>query len=185
MNETLRPIELFANEAHADQRNKHSDEPYVNHLVRVKQYCNTVTSDPVVLATALLHDLFEKTPVTEQELRSFLQNNFSANDAEQVILMVKDLTVMYTSFKYPALGKTKRKEMEMNRLEQKSDLVQTIKCADILDNSTTLESLESGEAIEKLNEYQQLLKLLTKADKDLHKRATDAVEHALLTVSSR
>ncbi|MGN6491523.1 MAG: HD domain-containing protein [Agriterribacter sp.] len=185
MSETLRSIELFANKAHAGQRNKHSDEPYVNHLVRVKQYCNAVTSDPVVLATALLHDLFEKTPVTEQELRLFLQNSFSDNDTEQIILMVKDLTVMYTSFKYPALGKTKRKEMEMNRLAQKSDLVQTIKCADVLDNSLTLESLESCEAIKKLNEYQQLLKLLTKADKDLHKRASDAVENALLNLSFR
>lgn len=185
MNEALRSVELFVNKAHADQRNKHSDEPYVNHLLRVKQHCNAVTSDPVVLATALLHDLFEKTPVTEQELRSFLENIFSGNDTEQVILMVKDLTVMYTSFKFPALDKAKRKEKEMNRLEQKSDLVQTIKCADILDNSMTLESAESHKAIEKLNEYQELLKLLTKADRDLHTRATEAVENALLLVHSR
>src|ERR1700741_3989165 len=68
----IRAVE-FAAQKHRMQRRKDSDaSPYINHpiaLMHVLCIDGGIT-DPVILATAALHDTVEDTETTEEELRA-------------------------------------------------------------------------------------------------------------------
>ncbi|MBQ7170803.1 MAG: HD domain-containing protein [Clostridia bacterium] len=59
----------FAAEAHAGTRRKNTDTPYILHPLEVAAIAGTMTSDPEVLAAAVLHDTVEDTPTEPGEIR--------------------------------------------------------------------------------------------------------------------
>ena len=60
----------FAARAHEGQKRKGSDAPYLIHPLEVAAICATVTSDPEILAAAVLHDVVEDAGVKPEELRA-------------------------------------------------------------------------------------------------------------------
>lgn len=60
----------FALEAHRGQVRKLNELPYIIHPMEVATICATLTSDPEVLAAAVLHDTVEDTDTTMEALEA-------------------------------------------------------------------------------------------------------------------
>lgn len=60
--------EMFAIDAHAGQKRKGSNRPYVLHPIQAMQIVRRLTDDEEVVAAAVLHDTLEDTGVTKAEL---------------------------------------------------------------------------------------------------------------------
>lgn len=58
----------FAAEAHASQKRKTTQEPYINHLIRVAHRVADAGLDENVVAAALLHDIVEDTDTGIEDL---------------------------------------------------------------------------------------------------------------------
>jgi (p)ppGpp synthase/HD superfamily hydrolase len=131
----LKDVIRFADEAHGEQMRKYSSDRYIVHPARVMEICRDFNSSLPVLAAALLHDVLEDTSVTADELLLFLLTVMSARDAQTCLQLVIDLTDVYVKENYPGMNRKKRKEMERERMSRIQRDSQTIKYADILDNS--------------------------------------------------
>ncbi len=60
----------FAERAHEGAVRKGSRIPYITHPLEAAVIAASITSDPEVIAAAVLHDVLEDTDVTEEELRA-------------------------------------------------------------------------------------------------------------------
>ncbi|PQA55517.1 HD domain-containing protein [Siphonobacter curvatus] len=183
--ETLEKIQEFARQAHEGQRRKYADEPYINHPIRVMQVCEAYTQELPVLAAALLHDVLEDTEVTAEEMQEFLSGVMGEAEVRRTLKLVQELTDVYTHADYPGLNRDQRKSREAERMAKVSPAAQTIKYADILDNSLDIVESESDFAPKYLIESKTLLQRMTWGDKTLHKRAAEAVGQGLLKVRGR
>lgn len=76
---------VFAAEAHVAQRRKGLDEPYINHPLRVAAAVEACGLPPDAVAAALLHDVVEDTPVTQERIAA----EFPERVAHLVRLMTK------------------------------------------------------------------------------------------------
>ena len=177
-NALIEKVQAFAAKAHEGQRRKFADEPYSNHVVRVMQTCNKVSTDEVLLSAALLHDVLEDTPVPEEDMRSFLNEIFVQGDAERVIDLVKERTDVYTPEVFPSWNRRKRKKMENDRLKDIDADAQTIKYADIIDNSTDIANIEYGFSAKYISEYMSLLEVLNRGNSMLYREAIKTVTQA-------
>lgn len=82
MSEMLSKAILIATNAHAGQFDK-GGSPYIMHCIKVTHY--THSTDPEILAIAMLHDVIEDTDVTYKDFRVF-------GMSERVIEGVRALT---------------------------------------------------------------------------------------------
>ena len=171
-------IEQYAREAHGDQQRKYEPGPYIIHLVRVKNICLDYVNDDTIGAAALLHDVLEDTPVTKQELFDFL-HPLAGSRAKRVLDLVVELTDIYTKVNYPQWNRRKRKAREAERLAQVSPEAQTIKYADILDNSTTISKAEGDFAKVYLTEARTLMKAMQKGNPVLRIRVLESVNKSI------
>lgn len=174
----IEKVQSFAAKAHEGQKRKFANEPYINHVVRVMQTCNKVSSDEALLSAALLHDVLEDTPVPEEDLRSFLNELFEQPDSIRVMELVKELTDVYTPSAFPSWNRRKRKRMENERLKDISPDAQTIKYADIIDNSTDIAGIEHGFSVKYMSEYTALLEVMNKGNSRLYSEAIQTVTQA-------
>jgi guanosine-3',5'-bis(diphosphate) 3'-pyrophosphohydrolase len=180
MDNVLEQVKAFATKAHGEQRRKFADEPYIAHPIRVMEICAAHTKDVAVLAAALLHDVLEDTAVKKDELQVFLNGVMDSTKAQRTLLLVDELTDRYVKANYPQWNRRKRKSKETERLEKTSAESQTIKYADIIDNSAEIAHQETDDfAIVFLKECQALLKRLDKGNPVLHQRALDTVQEGL------
>src|SRR5687767_3762622 len=179
MEEILRQVQQFAKEAHGNQRRKFIDEPYINHPVRVMEHCRKYSRGLPVAAAALLHDVLEDTDVTADVLRAFLDKIMSAPDARQTMILVKDLTDVYTHSAFPQWNRRVRKTKESERLASSHPDAQTIKYADIIDNSESIAGSGDDFAAKFLHECRSLLKKMKAGNPELYKIARDTVDVAI------
>ncbi|MGN6436557.1 MAG: HD domain-containing protein [Agriterribacter sp.] len=182
---SVEKVEAYAREVHASQRRNFADEPYINHLVRVKQLCATVSNDPSILSAALLHDVLEDTDTPESAMLTFLQSIVGLEQAKSIVQLVRELTDVYTSKAYPQWNRRKRKRMEAQRLAAVSSDAQTIKYADIIDNSQDILTIDSRFAEKLLWEYQLLLKVMTKGNPGLRSLAVSNIYAAMSLINTR
>lgn len=178
MNEVLQQVKNFAGQAHGEQQRKFVAELYINHPVRVMELCSTVTQSLPVLSAALLHDVLEDTPVRKEELLNFLSTVMELSTAKRTLDLVVELTDLYTKANYPDLNRKKRKAREKERLSKTSADAQTIKYADIIDNSRDIGG-EPDFAPVFLRESAQLLAAMEKGHEGLRQQAIAAVEQSL------
>ncbi len=68
----------FAAKCHEGQLRKGTDIPYIVHPMEACTIAATITSDPEVLAAAVLHDVLEDCRVTIQELKDRFGNRVAA-----------------------------------------------------------------------------------------------------------
>lgn len=176
MDEVLKQVRNFADQAHGDQTRKYSPDRYIVHPTRVMEICRQYTNDRAVLSAALLHDVLEDTPVKKESIEDFLQTIMDHNDAQRTIKLVVELTDIYTKKNFPGWNRRKRKAKEVERMEKTSAESQTIKYADILDNCGEIAENDPDFANTFLSECRNLLKTMTKGNSELRQRAIDTVD---------
>lgn len=179
MDELLAKITDYGDEAHGDQMRKYVPDRYMVHPVRVMEKLRGITDDKTILAAALLHDVLEDTPVTENEMHQFLLTLMNSDEARRTLDLVVELSDVYVKSAYPKLNRRTRKSKELDRLEKTSADSQTIKYADILDNTMEIVDEDSSFAKVYLSEVRQILRRLDKGDAQLRSEAMEAVENGL------
>lgn len=179
MEDTLNKIRDYADNAHGEQMRKYTPERYIVHPVRVMETCRQYDSRLPVLAAALLHDVLEDTPVTEAETLDFLLTVMDPKDAKQTLELVIEMTDVYVRSAYPHLNRKERKQKELERIATTNPDAQTIKYADILDNSTEMAAMDEGFAHRYLKECLAILKVADKGDKGLYEKVVKAVREEL------
>lgn len=179
METVLDDIKQFADCAHGDQVRKYCADRYIVHPVRVMELCRTVTSEITILAAALLHDVLEDTKVTPDEMEAFLLKKMTPGEAEKTLGLVVELTDVFVKKNFPSMNRRERKQKEAERMALTSPGAQTIKYADIIDNSKEIVSNDLDFAQVFLKECRALLKKMNKGDKELYQQALDVVNGAL------
>lgn len=180
MNELLQTVRDFADRAHGEQMRKFAPERYIAHPIRVMELCQAQTHDTAILAAALLHDVLEDTPVQGEELLHFLLGVMEERTARRTLELVVELTDIYTKKNYPGWNRRKRKAHETERLMKTSAAAQTIKYADIIDNSAEIARQDTEDfALVFLRECKALLKKITNGDAVLYQQAIDTVDEGI------
>lgn len=182
MEEILAQITDFGDKAHGEQLRKYSPDRYMVHPVRVMQRCRHYTDDISVLSAALLHDVLEDTPVTENEIRSFLANLLTAEQTDKAICLIVDLTDVYTKDAFPKLNRRTRKSKEMERLSNIHPEAQTVKYADIIDNSSEISTSDPSFAKVYLMEGRAILQKMDRGNPELYEIAKETVNTALNSI---
>lgn len=126
----------FVTEAHKGQTRKGTDEPYLNHVLRVAQMAHDkIKKGHYAYEIGLCHDLIEDTTVTDYWLlKNLIHFGYPLQIAYHIMNNVIALTDYYTRENYPHDNRYDRKTMEFNRLSAISPLAQNIKACDIIDN---------------------------------------------------
>lgn len=179
MEKVLADILHFATRAHGTQRRKYRDEMYINHPVRVMELCSGYDNRTEVAAAALLHDVLEDTAVSEFQMHAFLNTLLNEDQVKHIMEMVRDLTDVYTKKQYPVLNRSQRKQKELQRIARTCAASQTIKYADIIDNTNDIVLYAPSFAPRYLRECYNILKTATKGNPRLYERAFEQVQHEL------
>ena len=145
----------FAREVHKDQRRKYTGNPYTDHLAEVAGIVATVedrmfVDAQSVTAVAWLHDAIEDQNVSEDTLHE----QFGYWVATGVLLL-SDLETG---------NRAEHKAASRARLAAAPGWVQTIKCADLISNTSSIVQHDPKFAVTYLEEKRLLLDVMTKAD---------------------
>ncbi|MBD3582649.1 HD domain-containing protein [Flavobacterium selenitireducens] len=182
MEEIVAKVRDFADAAHGEQLRKYSGERYIVHPIRVMETCRQYDDSLPVLAAALLHDVLEDTSVNEAELLEFLRNTMSEADARHTLQLVIEMTDVFVKKNFAHLNRRIRKHQELERIEKTSAQAQTIKYADIIDNSGEIASQDRHFAPRYLRECLEILKVAIKGNALLRARAWEIVKRNLSEV---
>lgn len=157
----------FSAGAHEGQIRKYTGEPYIVHPCEVMQILidsvpNTSTE---MLCAALLHDVVEDCGVTSEEIR------------EHFGPIVEDLVFWLTDPPTVPGGPNRaaRKAMTRERYSIAPAEAQTIKCADIISNTSTIREYDPDFAVVYLDEIRALLEVLDRAHPVLLAKAKEIV----------
>ena len=155
----------FATKAHEGQTRKYTGEPYIVHPLSVMEIVKTVDHTEEMLMAAVLHDTVEDTEVTIQDIdREF---------GPVVAQLVEELT----DVSKPEDGnRAFRKGLDRDHSAQASAQGQTIKIADLLDNTKSITEHDEHFAKVYMKEKALLLQILDKADKILLEKAQKKVD---------
>lgn len=157
---------LYATDKHRGQQRKYTGEPYIVHPFAVAAIVKSVPHSEEMIAAAWLHDVVEDCGVKGAEI----WNAFGS----EVCLMVMQLTKVDLS-----LGnRTKRMGMDCERLGNSPAGTQTVKLADLIDNSSSIMQHDPNFARKYLQEKRDLLNVLTKGDRSLWNRADEICRKA-------
>lgn len=156
----------YAAEAHGDQKRKYTGEPYIVHPIAVAQTVAQVTDDCNMISAAFLHDVIEDTDRTYEDIRDA---GFGYDIAEYVLGM-SDVSVLADG------NRVTRKKMDREHLAAQCHQVQTIKLADLIDNSKSIIMHGGKFAPIYIAEKKLLLEVLTKGDASLRKIALGIVK---------
>jgi guanosine-3',5'-bis(diphosphate) 3'-pyrophosphohydrolase len=147
---------VWARELHKDQRRKYTGCPYVDHLAEVAGIASTVAhhfqnevSLEEFMAVCWLHDCVEDQGVKASDL----DINVGPRVADAVLLL-SDTEVG---------NRAQRKALSRQRLAQAPAWVQTIKCADLISNTSSIVEHDPKFAVTYLEEKRLLLDVLTLA----------------------
>lgn len=116
----------FATKAHQHQRRKNSDEPYVEHPIRVAKILQDAGYSEEVIIAGLLHDVVEDTVVTIEEIE------------EKFGKKVADIVAQHTEDKSLSWEQRKAHTIEVVKTKTLSIEVKALIIADKLDNLTSL-----------------------------------------------
>lgn len=141
--------------------------------------CREYTQELPVLAAALLHDVLEDTAISPRELHAFLTSVMDAGVAAINHHLVVELTDVYVKSEYPQLNRRTRRTKEAERIAGVSAEAQTIKYADIIDNTVDIAKQENDFALVYIRESKQKLQLIDKGVPALYERAVKTVDEAL------
>lgn len=173
MSELVAKASAFSVAAHCavGQKRKYTGENYHHHPLAVVNTVRMVKHTEEMIAAAYLHDVVEDTQV---ELW-VIEGVFGHTVASYVDYLTDSLT--------PADGnRAFRKAAYRDQLKEAPAAVQTVKLADLIDNTKSIVQHDKDFARVYLKEKQALLEVLTKGDATLYKMAWDQVEDGLKAV---
>lgn len=165
---------MFARAAHKDQRRKYTGGLYFDHLAEVAGIAMSVgwhdTAIPPdkMLAVCWLHDCIEDQGVTFYDV-----NALFGDDIAQGVMWLSDVETGNRAFRVAA---------SCDRLAKAPGWVQTIKCADLISNTSSIVLHDPKFAAVYLEEKQALLGVLTKASPYLVSLARDCIRDGLLVL---
>ncbi|MDH3762114.1 MAG: HD domain-containing protein [Gammaproteobacteria bacterium] len=163
----IKKASQFASAAHAaiDQRRKYSGEPYIVHPAAVAKLVTSVSDDEAMICAAWLHDVVEDTTVTIVEIE--------IEFGDDIASLVADLTDVSS----PAVGNREaRKLIDLKHTQAASPRAKTVKLADLIDNSSSIELHDPGFAKIYMAEKSRLLGVLQEGDQTLLAMATEIIE---------
>jgi (p)ppGpp synthase/HD superfamily hydrolase len=166
MDSTLRRALTFATHAHAGQNRKYTGDPYIVHPAQVACIVSSVTQDTATIAAAYLHDTVEDTEAT--------LTNIMVNFGIEISRLVHQLTDI--SHKRDG-NRAARKAIDREHLGRASAAAQTVKLADLIDNSHSIVEHDPGFARVYMSEKEALLEVLTRGDASLHRQASAIVSN--------
>lgn len=138
------------------QKRKYTGDPYHSHCQAVAQAVSIAGGDENMIAAAWLHDTVEDTQVTLDDIR----REFGDDIAELVDWLTDSQT--------PEDGnRATRKAREAERLGKAPARAQTIKLADLIDNTSSIVTHDPEFARVYLREKQEILNLMIGGDKIL------------------
>ncbi len=157
---------VFATAAHAaiKQMRKYTNEPYINHPAAVVELVKSVPQSDQMLAAAWLHDVIEDTGVDI----NLIISEFNPVVAEYVYWLTDPS-------KKEDGNRAVRKAIDREHLAQAPADAQTIKLADLIDNTKTIVARDPKFAKVYLREKIALLHVLTKGDPTLMKIAMEQI----------
>ena len=148
----------FVKDKHGDQKRKYTFEPYWTHVVSVATIVSKFVKHGFAVEVALCHDLLEDTECSSAELFQFFVNiGYTENQALSIGARVEELTDMFTKENCPELNREERKKAEANRLGLISSVAQSVKYADLIDNTSTIVMYDHGFAKVYLKEKLDIL----------------------------
>lgn len=165
--------EVFATAAHAavGQRRKYTNAPYIEHPRAVVGLVKTVENHTCeMVCAAWLHDVLEDTQVTSDVLDSI----FGA--------VITTMVMALTDVGHEHGNRKTRKALDRERLARAPAGVQTIKVADLIDNTPSIVANDPDFARVYVREKRELLDVLAHADPGLWCRADDMVNESLKTL---
>ena len=154
----------FATAAHGDQKRKYTGEPYIVHPIAVAEIVETVPHTEAMIAAALLHDVVEDTHVTLDQI----EDRFGSEVAE-LVGWLTDISKVEDG------NRRTRKALDRAHSAAAPAEAQTIKLADLIHNTASIEKHDPGFYRVYRQEKIELLKVLTKGDKSLMVRAQQQV----------
>lgn len=155
----------FARNAHKDQVRKYTGEPYFNHLAEVVAISMSVGWQDLqihpdyVMAVAWLHDVVEDTKVRDNP---FVIDTKFGNDVAHGVWFLTDIEEG---------NRKQRKEASRKRLSDAPGWIQTIKCADLISNATSIIKHDQKFAPVFCGESVMLLDVMDNADTRLRDMA--------------
>lgn len=153
----------YARKAHRAQQRKYTGNPYSDHLAEVAGFVATALPwNWNALAVAWLHDTVEDTGTTEKFLRKAFGDEVAAG-----VMLLSDLEEG---------NRAERKAASRARLADAPAWVQTIKCADLISNTSSIVMHDPKFAVTYLEEKRLLLDVMTKADPRLLAMARSQVQ---------
>jgi len=160
----------YATRAHAEagQRRKYTDEPYIVHPAAVVELVRSVSADDALLAAAWLHDTVEDTDTTLADIAS----HFGPRVA-QLVEMLTD------SAQPQAKNRAARKLAHFRHTAEASPEAQTIKLADIIDNTRAIVRFDPHFARVYLVEKRIQIDLLKQGDAQLWRQASASIEQGI------
>lgn len=155
----------FAIRAHNGQVRKYTGDPYIVHPVAVADLVRQVGGDEDMIAVAYLHDVIEDCGVDF--------NTLSDTFNSSIAVMTMRLSDMQTA----ADGnRATRKARERDKLARSGPAVQTIKLADLLDNTGTIAKHDPDFAKVYMREKRALLDMMVHGDQRLWDEADRLVK---------
>jgi len=156
----------FARQAHAEQRRKYNDRPYIQHPARV---AGRVAAHPrateAMVAAAFLHDVVEDTPHTLEEV--------SAEFGLEVARLVAELTNPSKGSKAP---RRERKQLDRDHLAQVTLEAWIIKLLDRIDNLQEMVDAPGNFRRKYCEESRLLADVISDADPELKAELLDSIE---------
>lgn len=156
----------FATERHGriDQRRKYTNEPYITHPEAVANLVRSVPHTEEMLAAAWLHDTVEDAGATLDEI----EREFG--------IVVACFVEQLTDVSKPTDGnRAARKAIDRAHSAKASPEAQTIKLADLIDNSASILQRDPEFARVYIEEKRLLLQVLTLGDRALWDQANEIV----------
>lgn len=147
---------------HTGQDRKYSEVPYIVHPLRVMSIVRTVSDDESMLIAAVLHDAVEDTGATIEVVETLFSRRVAA------------LVGWLTDVSTPEDGNREaRKAIDREHSANAPADAQTIKLADLIDNTLSITARDPNFARVYMREKELLLGAMTRADARLHSRATE------------
>jgi guanosine-3',5'-bis(diphosphate) 3'-pyrophosphohydrolase len=141
---------IFARHAHRAQQRKYTGNPYADHLAEVAGIVAATDAGANMIATAWLHDCVEDCGVSLDEIE--------ARFGLTVAIGVSGLSDVETG------NRAERKAASRARLADCAGWIQTIKCADLISNTSSIVMHDPKFAVTYLEEKRLLLDVMTGAD---------------------
>lgn len=157
---TIRQSKLlsFVKIMHGEQMRRYTNKHYWTHVLEVGTVAYEVSGIPLTLEIGLCHDLFEDTNCHKMLLYDFLHViGYHIGEVTEIISATNELTDVFTTAKYPNLNRASRHELEARRLSKISNIAQTVKYADFLDNTKCIIKNDPGFAKRYIPEKKHVL----------------------------